>query len=127
MMKPALAVLVLALAGANLAADEVKRVKPVNLVINSKDDDDEPHVSSNGLTLYYAIKSTKGKPVTACSTRTATTRPWGAPKIFEAFFATEEDVRGVFVTPEGVFPQVLYFGLFARDKEDPEKGNWDLS
>jgi hypothetical protein len=130
-----LGVIVLTAVGA--AADDPKPLKPTNLAINTKDDEDEPHVSSNGLILFYSTKlkvKDKGKTeerekITLLhSTRTAATRPWGAGKAFEDFFGYEYDVRGVFLTPEGVFPQVMYFGHFvAPDMEKGTTGNWDVS
>jgi hypothetical protein len=125
-----LAVAALALPGR--AADDVKPLKPLNLPlgVNSKDDEDEPHVSSNGLHLYYwsKVKTKDGmKEAIILSTRRSTSAKWGDGKVFEDFFAFESNVRGVYVTAEGVYPQILYFGVFAVDKEEKDKGNWDIS
>jgi hypothetical protein len=132
MKRLALAVLAATLAGVCLAADEPKLVKPINLAINTKDDEDEPHVTSDGKTLYYSVKvKSKAKDkekrqVIAYSTRSLISRPWGAPRIFDDFFESESEVRGVFLTPEGSYPQVMYFGLFAAEKTEGSKGNWDV-
>src|SRR5438067_441893 len=54
---PAAAVLTVFMALA--ADDEPKAVKPVNLDCNTKADEDDPHVSSNGTTLYYTSNAKK--------------------------------------------------------------------
>jgi hypothetical protein len=135
MKRLALALLTVALAGVTLAAEEPRLVKPINLAINTRDDEDEPHVASDGKTLYYSVKvKAKGKEkekegtrqAIAYTTRTATTRPWGKAHLFDDFFEAESEVRGVFLTPEGTYPQVMYFGLFASEKAEGSKGNWDV-
>jgi hypothetical protein len=47
--------------------------------------------------------------------------------VFEGFSAASEEVRGVFLTGDGAYPQVLYFGLLAVDPDvTDKKGNWDI-
>ncbi len=38
-------------------ADEAKLIKPVNLAVNSKADEDNPFLSSSSLTLWYSSNS----------------------------------------------------------------------
>jgi hypothetical protein len=95
------------------AADEPKALlKPTNLAVNSAADEDEPHVASNGLVLYFARKDAKGKHELFTSTRTSTGQPWKAPEAIDVNFPLDNDTRSVFVTPEGRFPQFVFFSTF---------------
>jgi hypothetical protein len=119
-----------ALALPGRAADEPRPLKPVNLSVNTKDDEDEPHVSSNGLTLFYwsKVKVKDGlREAVIVSTRANASRPWSDGKAFEGFFGYDSPVRGVFVTADGAYPQILYFANYASDPDTKDKGNWDIS
>src|SRR5438046_2292523 len=61
------------------ADDEPKPVKPVNLDCNTKADEDDPHVSSNGTTLYYTSNAKKKLDLTV-SKRASASAKWGAGK-----------------------------------------------
>jgi Tol biopolymer transport system component len=110
----------LTLAGA-ASADEPKRLQPLNLPVNTADDEDEPHVSSSHLTLYYASNA-KGKFDLLMARRTSTGQKWGAGKLVGEYVQTAADDRGVFVTAEGRYPQFLYYAT----RKDKESKNFDV-
>ncbi len=114
-------------------------LKPSNLAFNTRDDEDEPHVASNGLTIYFTTKLKDKDPAAdktkntdkfglKYATRATTKNAWSSSVTFTDYFGGESDVRGVFVSPEGVLPQVIYFGTHTPDPDsDMGKGNWDIS
>src|SRR5436305_1148488 len=89
-------------------ADRPKLLRPVNLTVNTRADEDDPHVASDGLTLYYASNA-KGKFDILVSQRRSTLQVWPAGRLLEDYVATPADDRGVYVTAEGRFPQYLYY------------------
>jgi len=111
------------------ADDAPKPVKPVNLACNTPADEDDPHISSNGLSLYYACNAKKKWDVML--SKLLPSSKWGAGKEVEGYVNALPDAkkpanaRGVFLTKDGPFPQFLYF---ATDKnENDQKGdNFDL-
>ena len=135
---PAAAVLtvlsVLALApnlpfGSEAAADDPpKPVKPVNLDCNTPADEDDPHVSSTGMTLYYASAG-KTKIDILVSRRSG--GKWAAGKPLDGYIQSPTgkkkpaDDRGVFVTPDGTYPQYIYFAT-NKDENDEKGDNFDL-
>jgi WD40-like Beta Propeller Repeat len=121
-----------AAAGAALAAlsavatparsdDEPKAVKPTNLACNTKADEDDPHVGSNNLVLYYSCNA-KGKFDIMFSKRSAASAKWGEGKPIEGYVQTAVDDRSVYATAESVYPQFLYYAT----KTDKETNNFDL-
>jgi hypothetical protein len=119
MHKLTLALIVLALPAD--PKDEPAPLKPINLAVNTKADEDDPHVSSNGLSLYYASNA-KGKFDLMASHRTNANQKWGPGKLLEDYVQTEVDDRSVFITPEGRYPQYLYYAT----KTDKKIDNFDL-
>jgi hypothetical protein len=120
----ALGLAVLAFPGAREAAAEP--LQPSNLEkLNTTRDEDEPHVASNLRRLYYATDAS-GKWEIRVSQRRATNQPWPPGKPVEDL-QSKADCRSVFVTPEGTYPQRLFFAT-NRDpeKEDARGGNFDL-
>src|SRR5215510_7684912 len=96
--------------------DEPAAVKPVNLeTLNTARDEDDPHLGSNGLVLYYASNA-KGKYDIMITTRANLTQPWSAGKPLEDYVQTDVDDRSVFATAEGRYPQFLYFAT-KKDKK----------
>lgn len=112
-----------------LHAAESPAIKPVHLDCNTKADEDDPHVSSNGLMLYY---STKAQDLWAVmSSKRLPSGKWAAGKPVEGYIGPlpdakkPADYRGVFVTTEKVFPQFMYFA--SNKNENDQKGdNFDL-
>lgn len=95
------------LVSATTAADEP--LKPTNLSTNTKADEDDPHLSSNGLTLYYTSNAT-GKWVLMNSTRQSAKAAWKAGTPLEVNFALESETHSnVFITPDKVLPQFLFY------------------
>lgn len=111
----------LVLAALVSAADEPKPVKPVNLAINTKADEDVPFLSSSGLTLWYASNA-QGKFDIMVASRKNALAAWSKGKLLEDYVRTEVDDRGVYLTRDGVYPQYLYFAT----KKDKETKNFDI-
>jgi hypothetical protein len=113
-----------ALAGPSLsarAAQEVKAAKPVNLIINTKADEDDPFLSSNGLTLWYASNAA-GKYDIMLTQRKSIRVPWGKGRELQDYVQTEVDDRSVCLTRDGVYPQYLYYAT----KKDKKTTNFDI-
>jgi hypothetical protein len=96
-------------------------VKPMNLVVNTADDEDDPHPASDGLTLYYAANG-KGKFDIMFATRPRVTQPWGKGEILQDYIQTEGDDRCPCVTTANRYPQYLYFA----SKKEKDGTNFDL-
>jgi hypothetical protein len=111
------------------AGEPAAQVKAINLACNTAADEDDPHVSSNGLTLYYACNA-KNKWDVMFSKHLPSGK-WGTGKLVEGYVNAlldakkPADARGLFLTKDGAFPQYMYF---ATDKnENDQKGdNFDL-
>ncbi|MCS6852670.1 MAG: hypothetical protein NZ700_16055 [Gemmataceae bacterium] len=117
--------LVIGLTAAPPAADTGG--KPVNLAkLNTEKDEDEPHVASNNLMLLYSLRS-KGKWDLMVSRRATTSQPWPPGRPVEEVNRKTADSLGAFLTPEGVFPQRLYYAS-NKDIEMPDKvgDNFDI-
>lgn len=114
---PLLGALLLVFAGPGWAAE----IKPINAPFNSKADETDPHVGSNGLVLYYA-SNPKGKFDIFVSKRASARNDWGAGQVLQDYVQTEVDDRGVSVTPEGAYPQFLFYAT----QKDKEQKNFDL-
>ena len=113
---PALALTLLA-----AKPDEPKMLAPTNLAMNTEADEDDPHLSSNGLSLYYACNA-KGKFDIMVATRPKNDAKWGAGKLLNGYIHTEVNDRGVSLTPEGQYPQYIFFAT----QKDKEINNFDL-
>src|SRR5262249_51054294 len=103
------------------AAEDVKLVKPVNLSVNTEADEEDPFVSSSGLTLWYACNA-KGKFDIMAAQRKNIRAAWSKGKLLEDYVRTEVDDRGVYATRDGAYPQYLYFAT----KKDKEINNFDI-
>ncbi|HEY7425944.1 MAG TPA: hypothetical protein VH682_17060 [Gemmataceae bacterium] len=103
------------------AAEDAKLVKPVNLTVNTEADEEDPFVSSSGLTLWYASNA-KGKFDILVAQRKSVRAAWGKGKLLEDYVRTEVDDRGVYATRDGTYPQYLYFAT----KKDREINNFDI-
>jgi hypothetical protein len=100
-------------------------IKPTPLAVNTAADEDEPHLSSNGLKLFYTSNANKKFDV-LLSVREDTRHAWPAGKPF-ADINSKANTRGVFLTPDGVLPQRLYFATDKDPTKKDEKGdNYDL-
>jgi hypothetical protein len=102
--------------------DEPKLLQPTNLPVNIDADEDDPCLASDGLTLYYASNAAKGKFDIMLAKRQSTTAKWGAGVMLKDYVRTEVNDRGVALTPEGKYPQFLYFAT----QKDKEANNYDL-
>jgi WD40-like Beta Propeller Repeat len=119
-------VLALLLATLPVAAEPDKTPKPINLEkLNTAADEDDPHLASNGLTLYYASNAA-GKFEVLVAHRSNVSQPWAAGKPL-ADVNSKADTRSPFLTPEGVYPQRLWFATTKDlDKKDQRGNNYDL-
>jgi WD40 repeat protein len=100
-----------------------ERLKPTNLSqVNTDKDEDDPHLSSDGLQLYYSTNA-RGKFDIRVSTRRARMQAWPPGNLVEGNVQTPADDRSVFATPEGRFPQYLYF---ATKKDLLPEANFDI-
>lgn len=98
--------------------DKESRLKPTNLEqLNSKADEDDPHVHSTGQTLLYTYTE-KGKSSVLAAARRPSDKAWlkGKPMIE---LQGKADYKSVFLTPEGRFPQLMYYAT----NKNPETGN----
>jgi hypothetical protein len=114
--------LLLGLAAPSAAAE----VKSVNLPFNTAADEDDPHLSSDGFSLYYTLCAKGRCEVMVSTRRTFVARAWskGVPV---PDINTKADTRGVFLTPEGSYPQRLYFASNRSPENADAKGdNFDL-
>jgi WD40-like Beta Propeller Repeat len=106
--------------------DPPRPIKPVNLDCNTKADEDDPHVTSSGATLYYTSNAKKKIDLMA-SKRTG--GKWTAGKsivdVYGSYIATAADDRSVFVTSDSVFPQYLYYAT-NKNELDQKGDNFDL-
>lgn len=103
-------------------ADEKKPVKPINLEkLNTDKDEDDPHVGSSGLTLFYSANAKKKFDI-LFSRRANLSQPWAAGKVLGDYIQSEADDRGAFVTTETRYPQYLYFAT----KKDKRTTNFDI-
>jgi hypothetical protein len=120
----ALLIVCLVSAGLTLAGDEKKasKPKPINLdKLNTARDEDDPHVSSSGLFLYYSQKN-KGKVDIMVTRRPSINAAWPPGKVIEDYISTAVDDRSTFLTKDGIYPQYLFFAT----KKDKEIDNFDI-
>jgi hypothetical protein len=103
-----------------LPADPPK-AKPINLAINTEADEDDPHISSDGRTLYYAANSKKKWDLMVAQRRDVTS-PWSKGIILRDYIQTEADDRSLCVTLDGRYPQYIYYA----SKTDKAGKNFDL-
>jgi hypothetical protein len=122
---PVLALLLVILPAA-LPSDEPKAPVPINLdKINTKADEDDPHLASDGKALYYS-STANGKSDVWVTRRSSASQAWSAGKL-DPDLNSKAETRSVFVTPEGVFPQRLYFATNKDLEKKSQKGdNFDL-
>jgi hypothetical protein len=124
MVRAAFALLALVSLVPALAAqrDPKEPPKPINLEqLNTANDEDDPHVSSSGLSLYYSSNVRKKVDI-LLSRRANQGQSWPAGKPLGDYIQSEADDRSVFVTAENRFPQYLYFAT----KKDKETKNFDI-
>jgi Tol biopolymer transport system component len=102
--------------------DEPKRLQPLNLPINTEADEEDPSLASNGLILYYASNAAKGKFDIMLTKRANPTAKWGSGALLNDYVRTEAHDRGASLTPEGKYPQFIYFST----RKDKDTDNYDL-
>ena len=89
---------------------------PINLdKLNTTKDEDDPHLSSNDLRLYYTLGE-KGKYQVMESIRKKANQPWPAG-VSMVEVNQDGDSRSAFVTDGGKYPQYFFFAT----NKDPEK------
>ncbi len=101
---------------------DAPRLKPTNLdSINTEADEDDPFPASDNRWLYYSANG-KGKFDIMVARRATAGSRWGKGQPLEGYVPTEADDRSVCVTPEGSFPQFLYYAT----KKDKTSKNFDI-
>jgi hypothetical protein len=103
------------------ADDEVKLVKAVNVPVNTKADEDDPFLSSSGLTLWYSSNQ-KGKFDLWRAQRRTVRSAWGKGEIPDSYMQSKVDDRSCCLTRDGFYPQYLFFATM----KDMETKNFDL-
>src|SRR5437016_1118198 len=99
--------LILLFPAAARAPDE-EAPHPINLdKVNTDQDEDEPHLTSSGLQLYYASSVNARWEIRVAQRRLAN-QPWPPGKPFFEFKG-KADYRSAFQTLDGRYPQRLYF------------------
>lgn len=125
MNKIAALVLVLIVAGALStwadAASGPRLVKPVNLAVNTKADEDDPFLSSSGLSLWYSCNES-GKFDIMMAQRRNVRATWGKGEAPDSYVQSPVDDRCGCLTRDGVYPQYLYFATL----KDKDAKNFDL-
>jgi hypothetical protein len=109
--------LLLALAAGPARAE----VKVTPLAVNTAADEDDPHLSSGGLTLFYTATAKKKSDIMV-SRRRDKAQAWPSGKPVEDYVSTTADDRSAFATTDGRYPQFLYFAT----KKDRTQNNFDL-
>ncbi|HEY7328522.1 MAG TPA: hypothetical protein VH592_12820 [Gemmataceae bacterium] len=103
------------------AAGQVRLVKPVNLAFNTKADEDDPFLSSNGLSLWYSGNES-GKFDIMMSQRKNVRSAWGKGELPDSYVQSPVDDRCGCLTREDLYPQYLYFCTL----KDKDTKNFDL-
>lgn len=103
------------------AADDVKLVKPTNSPINTKADEDDPFLSSSGLTLWYSSNQ-GGKFDVMMAQRRTIRSTWGKGEVPDSYMQSAVDDRGACLTRDGIYPQYLYYATL----KDKDTKNFDL-
>jgi hypothetical protein len=103
------------------AADDPTAPKINALEVNSARDEDDPHISSDGLTLFYTV-STDGRSEVWASERKKVSQPWPAGKPVEDVNLKDFDARSAFLTPEGKYPQHIYYASTRTPLKAAQKG-----
>ena len=103
------------------AAPPARPDGPVNLSCNTAANEDDPHISSDGRTLFYSSDA-KGKYDILMSQRPNLRAAWPRGKPLDDYVQTKVDDRSVFLTPDFRYPQYLFFAT----KKDKEINNFDI-
>ena len=99
-----------------------KPIKAINLdKLNTANDEDDPHLGSSGLTLYYSSNANKKIDI-LLSQRANQNLAWPPGKVMGDYIQSEADDRPGFVTVESRFPQYFYFAT----RKDKETKNFDI-
>ncbi len=110
--------------GLSLLADAssgARLVKPTNLAVNTKADEDDPFLSSSGLTLWYSCNGAGKFDIMMAQRRNARSA-WGKGELPDSYVQTQVDDRGACLTRDGIYPQYLFFATL----KDKETKNFDL-
>jgi hypothetical protein len=123
MKRPMTLCLLVALAAIPARAEIV----PANLSVNTAADEDEPHITSSGLMLFYTSNANKKFDVMMSTRAEKNPRRWKPGELF-ADINSKANTRSVFVTPDGVknLPQRIYYATDKDPKKDQKGDNYDL-
>ncbi|MBY0528286.1 MAG: hypothetical protein K2R98_33155 [Gemmataceae bacterium] len=108
------------------ADDPPKALKPIPLPFNTAKDEDDPHISSDELSFFYTVVG-KDKAEVFISQRKKAKEEWGAGKAVVDLKTKTANNRGVFLTPDGKFPQYLFYATDEDFEKKGQKGdNFDI-
>ena len=124
-MRPILVALVVSTIFSSVAigqSDGKQPIKAINLAkLNTASDEDDPHLGSSGLTLYYSSNANKKIDILV-SRRANQNLAWPPGKVLGDYIQSAVDDRPGFVTAESRFPQYFYFAT----QKDKETKNFDI-
>jgi hypothetical protein len=103
------------------AASGPKLVKPVNLAFNTTADEDDPFLSSSGLSLWYSGNES-GKFDIMMAQRRNVRATWGKGELPDSYVQSPVDDRCGCLTRDDLYPQYLYFSTL----KDKDTNNFDL-
>jgi hypothetical protein len=107
--------------------EDAKKVKPINLSLNTTADEDDPNPSPDGLTLFYASNVGGKEFHLMVSSRRTTAQSWPAGKPLDDLNSNTDDRSPFLTTTNGKYPHFLYF---ATKKDESKKGgkgdNFDI-
>src|SRR5262245_18196495 len=105
------------------ASDETPPM-PMNLPCNTDANEDDPHVSSDGRTLYYS-STAEGRWRIHVSTRANPNQPWRKGMPFDDYLmGKDSSEKSVFSSPEGRYPRYLFAAT--RKTKDVDRPNFDI-
>jgi Tol biopolymer transport system component len=130
MKRSVAAMLMIGLLGLALPAaqnDEPKKLKPINLAMNTKADEDDPNLSPDGLQLFY-VRNVEGKEGSLMvSERRTKNHAWPDGKPLDDLNSAAGERSPCLIAPGGKYPHYLYF---ATKKDESKKGgkgdNFDI-
>jgi Tol biopolymer transport system component len=96
-------------------------LKPLPLGLNTQNDEDDPHISSNGLQMFYTSNANKKYDI-FLTTRKTVYLQWTPGKPLEDYVRTETDDRSTFLTSDSRYPQFLYYAT----RRDKSNDNFDI-
>jgi hypothetical protein len=107
--------------------DGPKRIKPTNLALNTKADEDDPHLSPDGLHLFYSSNASAKEFHLMTSERRTKNQAWPEGKPLDDLNSNTEERSPCLLTTNGKYPYFLFFATKKDESKKNGKGdNFDL-